>query len=97
MRKPPPRRAASPLAGRVALPPMTDPCGLLVAMQAKYIELLSGGAPSVIETPLLGRVEFTPANADNLGRLIAELQSQCARASGQPTMGRRPISFEACP
>jgi hypothetical protein len=77
---------------------MTDPCAMLADAQQKYYALLTGGAVQIIETPLLGRVEFTPANADQLGRLIGALKDQCAAATGDTTqLKRRPISFEAWP
>jgi hypothetical protein len=79
------------------LPDMSDPCAMLADAQQKYYLLMTGGATQVIETPMLGRVEFTPANADQLGRFIGSLQDQCARQNGQQTLRRRPISFEACP
>lgn len=85
-----PAMAAAPKT----VPTMSDPCGLAAYLQQKYIELVTGGAPIEVETPLLGRVQFSPANADNLSRLLGEVQSQCARASGQPSMARRPISFD---
>lgn len=95
--KKPTRRATPAFAMPRTLPDMTDPCAMLADAQQKYYQLITGGAPQVIETPLLGRVEFTQANADQLGRFIGALQDQCARANGQATLRRRPISFEACP
>jgi hypothetical protein len=85
-------KAAFPI--QQAIPAMTDPCGLAAYLQQKYVELLTGGAPIEVETPLLGRVQFAPANADQLGRLLGEVQSKCAALQGQTTLVRRPISFD---
>lgn len=92
MNRKPSRRSA--LALPRTLPDVTDPCALLADAQQKYYQLVTGGATQSIETPLLGRVEFTPANLDQLGRFIGALQDQCARATGQATLTRRPLSFD---
>lgn len=75
----------------------TDPCALLAQAQAQLALLLSGRAVVSVETPQLGRVEFSRANAADLQRMIVTLADQCAAASGAPRLRRRPISLEACP
>ena len=63
--------------------------------------LMSGQATAAIETPQLGRVEFTQANVGNLQRLIDQLAYQCALENGDYCAARRarrrPISLEAWP
>jgi hypothetical protein len=77
---------------------MTDPCAVLADAKQKFYALITGGAVQTIETPLLGRVEFTAADKDVLARFIGEMQSRCDAASGTTTqLKRRPISFEAWP
>ena len=60
---------------------------------------LSGQGVVAIETPQLGRVEYSKITIGDLQRLIDSLSVECAQASGQSTYGmrRRPISMEACP
>jgi hypothetical protein len=95
MNKKPSNRLVRPAQAQSStLPNMSDPCALLADAQQKYYQLMTGGATQSIETPLLGRVEFTPANLDQLARYIDALKQQCAQATGQPTLTRRPISFE---
>ena len=81
-----------------ALP--TNPCELLALAKQQYLLLSMGQAVVAIETPELGRVEFSAAHIDTLQRLIDGLTSQCAAINGQTTAGqgrRKPISIEAWP
>jgi len=77
--------------------PIDDPCTLLqMAKQAQY--LLAAGQTTVIETPSLGRVEFSEGSIGDLQRLIDGLERQCALANGNTNYPRRRIlSIEACP
>ena len=79
------------------------PCQALAAARAQMAMLMSGGPIRSIETPQLGRVEYSnpPAIAD-LQRYIDVLAAQCVAAGGDPGAGvtamrRRPISIEAWP
>lgn len=64
-----------------------------------------GGAIRSIETPQLGRVEYSnPPNIADLQRYIDMLAAQCAAMGGDPnvpgsavSMRRKPISIEAWP
>jgi hypothetical protein len=79
------------------------PCQQLAAARAQMATLMTGGAVSAIETPQLGRVEYSEApNIADLQRYIDSLAAQCAAAGGDPgtggmSMRRRPISIEAWP
>ena len=75
------------------------PCEQLAAAQAQLALLLSGKGVAAIETPQLGRVEFSAANIGDLQKLIDRLMSECAASQGAaPGTGRRrPISIEAWP
>lgn len=76
-------------------------CEQLAAAQAQMIALMSGQGAAAIETPQLGRVEFTKADIGQLQRLIDNLAYQCAIENGDYAMAcksrRRPISLEAWP
>jgi hypothetical protein len=78
--------------------PFNDPCAMLaVAQQAMYL-LAAGQQVTVIETPALGRTEFSQGSIGNLQRIIDGLQRQCAEANGITNYPRRRvISIEACP
>jgi gpW len=76
-------------------------CEQLAQLQAQMVLLMSGQAPVAIETPQLGRVEFTQANIGNVQRLIDQLAYQCALENGDYLAAcrsrRRPINLEAWP
>ena len=76
-------------------------CEQLALAQTQLILLMSGQATAAIDTPQLGRVEFTKGDVGSLQRLIDQLTYQCAVESGDyATMyrcRRRPISLEAWP
>jgi hypothetical protein len=76
-------------------------CEQLALAQSQMILLMSGQATAAIETPQLGRVEFTKGDVGSLQRLIDQLTYQCALESGNYAMAcrgrRRPISLEAWP
>jgi len=99
MAQPPFRRLQIPATRQVAprSVPMNDPCALLADAQQKYYNLVAGGAVQMVETPMLGRVEYTAANIDALAALILDLQNQCEAINGSTRLKRRPISFEARP
>jgi hypothetical protein len=63
--------------------------------------LVSGQAVAAVDTPQLGRVEFTKASIGDLQRLVDQLAAQCAAYNGDTTTlataRRRPISIEAWP
>jgi hypothetical protein len=79
------------------------PCQQLAAARAQMTMLMSGGAIRSIETPQLGKLEYSnPPNVADLQRYIDMLAAQCAAAGGDPGTGgaamrRRPISIEAWP
>jgi hypothetical protein len=75
----------------------TDPCTLLAQAQNALGLLLSGQLPAEIETPQLGRVQFSRANIGDLQRYIDTLTVQCNQANGIYGGGRKPFSFEAWP
>jgi hypothetical protein len=75
----------------------TDPCTLLAQAQNALNLLLMGQLPAEIETPQLGRVQFSRANIGDLQRYIDTLTVQCNQAQGICGGGRKPISFEAWP
>jgi hypothetical protein len=79
--------------------PAPDYCALLAAAQKQMGLLMSGQAVAAIETPLLGRVEYSKAEIGSLRLYIDQLTALCAAQNGQQCYGprRRPISFEACP
>jgi hypothetical protein len=59
-----------------------------------------GQSVSAIETPELGRVEFSVPQGSNLDMEIARAAAECAALTGEvaPGFGRRkPISIEAWP
>ena len=85
-----------------ATPPATGPCALLQLALGQLGLLMSGQATAAIETPQLGRVEFTRTNVGDLQRLIQTLGAQCAACGGQMPAGynylpRRPISIQGWP
>lgn len=79
------------------------PCQQLADARAQLHLMVTGNAVSVIETPQLGRVEYSPAGGmsiPELQRYIAQLAAQCRAAGGDPGTGyyaRGPISFEVNP
>lgn len=80
--------------------PLDDPCALLQQARGAMFLLCTGGAVAAIETPQLGRVEYTPGKIADLQRVIDGLASQCAAANGIENAGagrRKPISIEAWP
>jgi len=80
---------------------LPTPCQQLADAKAKLAAILSGDAPAAIETPQLGRVEFSKVTAGDLQRLIDQLTVECAIATGNTALlrmaRRRPISVEAVP
>lgn len=78
----------------------TDPCVLLALAEQQMYLLATGQSVAAVETPDLGRVEFSQANIGDLQRVIDDLRARCAAARGYPqgvTGRRRPISVEAWP
>jgi len=75
----------------------TDPCQLLQMAQQQMFLLLSGQAVVTLETPQLGRVEYSKADMAGLQRLIDNLTNQCNAQQGLTTSSRKPFSFEAWP
>ena len=76
-------------------------CEQLALAQQQMILLMSGQGVAAIDTPQLGRVEFTKGDVGQLQRLIDQLAYQCALESGDYVTAcrsrRRPISLEAWP
>jgi hypothetical protein len=76
------------------------PCDLYQQALAQLTLLMSGKAVAAVETPQLGRVEFSAGNVADLQRLVDRLAGECIAAGGTATAGagrRRPISVEAWP
>lgn len=83
-------------------PPVPTPCALLQQAYVQMGLLMSGQATAAIDTPQLGRVEFTQTTIGNLQRWIQMLAGQCIASGGTLPPGytyqsRRPISIEALP
>ena len=79
--------------------PMT-PCDRLAAAQARLDGLMLGQSVTEVETPQLGRVQFSVAgnSISDLQRYIAALQKECAAYMGvAPPFARGPISIEVDP
>ena len=76
-------------------------CQQLALLQAQMTLYLSGQAPSAVETPQLGRVEFSKTTVGNIQRVIDDLAYQCAIENGDYAAARRsrrrPISMESWP
>jgi hypothetical protein len=76
-------------------------CQQLAMLQTQMALYLSGQAPAAIETPQLGRVEFSKTSVGDIQRLIDNLTYQCAIENGDYCAARRarrrPISMEAWP
>lgn len=76
-------------------------CQQLALLQAQMALYASGRAPVVVETPQLGRVEFSKASMGDIQRLIDTLTYQCAIENGDYCTARRarrrPISMESWP
>jgi len=78
--------------------PAVSPCDALLQAKAQMMLLASGQAVVSVDTPQLGRVEFSKGSIADLQRLIDGLAAECAALTGSPTgMRRRPINIEACP
>ena len=85
-----------------AAPVVSPPCALLQKALTQMGLLMSGKGVVAIETPQLGRVEFTQGNIGDLQRYIDQLAGQCVASGGALPPGyvyrrRRPLSIEACP
>jgi hypothetical protein len=81
-----------------------SPCDLLQQALQQYYALSSGSAVVAVETPQLGRVEYSAAkgNLGDLQRLIDGLAAACLACGGTLPPGlqlgrRKPFSFEAWP
>lgn len=89
-------------------PGMTPAEALLKARQQLFL-LLSGQLPMSVETPQLGRVQYSAPSVTDMRQLIDYLQGQVAAGGGDvwvpagqgsmggPSTGRKPISFYARP
>jgi hypothetical protein len=91
-------RIAKPAAKATPPPPMT-PCEALAAAKQQMYLLAAGQAIVAVETPQLGRVEYSKGSVTDLQRVIDGLAAECAASLGTTTgTGRRkPISIEAWP
>jgi len=76
-----------------------SPCEALIAAKQQMLLLASGQAVVSIDTPQLGRVEYSRGSIADLQRIIDGLAAECAAATGTTTAGmrRRPINIEAAP
>lgn len=80
--------------------PTLTPCELLAQARQQMYLLASGQARVAVETPQLGRVEFSKGSIADLQRIIDGLAAECAASQGQTTTAsgrRKPISIEAWP
>jgi hypothetical protein len=78
--------------------PTMTPCEQLALARQQMLMLMSGRATVAVETPQLGRVEFSPGSVADLQRLIDTLAADCAVSQGQAAAPRRrPINIEAWP
>jgi hypothetical protein len=91
-------------------PPSQPPSWYLTQAQQQMFLLLTGQLPAAVETPQLGRVQFTPTNATDMQRMIDYLSGLVANGDVWPdpsspggswstgyTRGRKPISFYEWP
>ena len=76
-----------------------NPCELLKLAQEQMAALATGRHVRLVETPQLGRVEYSTARASDLQRMIDTLKRECAAYLGIPTAAtaRGPISIEVDP
>jgi hypothetical protein len=76
-----------------------SPCDALIQARQQMYLLASGQAVVSIDTPQLGRVEYSRGSIADLQRLIDSLAAQCAEATGNASAGmrRKPINIEAAP
>jgi len=77
-----------------------SPCEALIQAKQQMLLLASGQAVVSVDTPQLGRVEYSPGKIADLQRIIDGLAAECAALTGTTTgagMRRRPINIEACP
>ena len=91
---------------RAATPTQTPAEALLKAQQQMFL-LLTGQMPASVETPQLGRVEYSKTNVQDLQRLIDYLNQQVAAGGGDVWVpvgsmtgnsgGRKPFSIMAWP
>ena len=74
------------------------PCELLALAEEQLAKAMMGGQVLVVDTPQLGRVEFSQANITNAQAYIDLLRRKCAESQGQRYCGgRRPISIQGMP
>jgi hypothetical protein len=75
------------------------PCERLSLAQIRFDQMMSGRVVSEVETPQLGRVQFSgTADVGELRRYIESLKKDCAASLGiAPMRGRGPISVEVDP
>jgi len=75
------------------------PCDRLSLAQIRLDQMMSGRVVSEVETPQLGRVQFSgTADVSELQRYIETLKRDCAAYLGiAPMRGRGPISIEVDP
>lgn len=79
--------------------PTLNPCEQLKAAQAQLAALAAGRHVRLVETPQLGRVEYSTARVGDLQRIVDGLKRECAEYLGisDTRFSRRPISLEAEP
>jgi len=79
----------------------TDPCAACAQAISQMYLMMAGQNVVSVETPQLGRVEYSKGSLADLQRLIDQLAAACIDAGGTPPPGygarRRPISVEAWP
>jgi gpW len=87
--------------------PLQTPAQALLKAQQQMFLLLTGQMPMSVETPQLGRVEYSQTSVQDLQRLIDYLNQQVAAGGGDVWVpvgsmtgnqgGRKPFSIMAWP
>jgi hypothetical protein len=87
--------------GARAATTLATPCDRLAAAQARLDAMMTGGNITEIETPQLGRVQFSSGDVklSDLQRYVETLKQECAAylGLGVVTSKRGPISVEVDP
>lgn len=80
-------------------PPTMTACDQLALLRAQMQLLMSGKAVLAIDTPQLGRVEYSKGSIPDLQMEIDRLTALCNAEQGltDGPVRRRPISLEAWP
>jgi predicted Zn-dependent protease len=77
--------------------PLPNPCTLLQDLQAQQYKLAAGQAIRAVDTPQLGRVEYSQGDPVALQRVIDSLAVQCGATGTTAAKVRKPFSFFGWP